>query len=366
MDSLKSWLSEIDKSVRALGREGSLDIITPPDAALSRTVAGEGFPGVLPLWSGHLQTVGLLAAPSVAPHAWPAVVLARGQALTFATDARTLLPQLIVHRVLSKLPATAERLADRWREIEPKVLTLHRILGGSDELLNTVIAAVRDPGTRLLFTFRPGHEAEFEAAHSRLARQIETSEPFVCYADWLDACIEGRWSAAEAPERYGPWGRRVLCWACRLRYRQPAVLTLPAAWVYRVIEGHAGIDSGVPTRATWAARPGAASGETALVEAAESIVNESPSGDPVADGLVKALTSEGASYRGYAHAEAVVALDERDEPQRAWGALQSAAWWAARNTGQAPQAMLDGARLLAERHKWVDIHWVVERATKGA
>ena len=39
-------------------------------------------------------------------------------------------------------------------------------------------------------------------------------------------------------------------------------------------------------------------------------------------------------------------LDERGEPERAWGALHSAAWWGARNVGEAPPAMLDGARLL--------------------
>jgi hypothetical protein len=362
MDTLGDWLSDIDDSLGTLGREVSLDILTGAGVALSHTVATHGYPGVLPLWSGELQTVGLLADPAAVPTTWRAVVLARRHGLTLATDARTLLPQLIVHRVLSKLPVTAERLADRWNKIQPKVLALHRTLGGSDEPLDTVIAAVRDPQSRGQFTPRVGREAEFERAHSALARRIDNSEPFVRYADWLDACIETRWIAPDSAERYGPWGRRVLCWARRLRYRQPEVLTLPVSSVRRVIEEEAGIDSGVPKQASWAARPGGASGETALVEAARSIASVPSSGDPVGDGLVKALLTEGTAYKGYAHAEAVVALEERGEPERAWKVLQSAAWWAARNTGQVPGAMLQGARFMADRHGWADVRWVVERA----
>jgi hypothetical protein len=71
-------------------------------------------------------------------------------------------------------------------------------------------------------------------------------------------------------------------------------------------------------------------------------------------------------YDGYAHAEAVVALDESGEPERAWGALHSAAWWGANSVGKAPAAMLDGGRLLAERHGWKDIGWALDRAAASS
>ena len=41
--------------------------------------------------------------------------------------------------------------------------------------------------------------------------------------------------------------------------------------------------------------------------------------------------------------------------------LQSAAWWAARNTGKVPDAMIEGARFLADRRGWPDVLWVVQR-----
>ena len=96
------------------------------------------------------------------------------------------------------------------------------------------------------------------------------------------------------------------------------------------------------------------------------INHDPPPNDPVVAGIVRALVAEGTSYRGLAHAEAVVVLDERGEPHRAWGSLQSAAWWAARSTGHTPEAMLTGAIFLAERHSWDDVHWVVERAQTKA
>jgi hypothetical protein len=305
----------------------------------------------------------LLATPAAVPQEWPAVILSHGQGLTLASNARTILPQLIVQHYLSNQPSTAERLADQWRAAEPQAVALHQVLGGAKEQLQKAIAAVRDPSMRAAFKYSSDQEEEFEEVHSTLLRKIDSSEPFLHYADWLDACIHGHCTLPEEPELYGPWGRRVLCWASRLLIGQAPRQKLPASWVERVIDGNAGIDSGVPIVPSWSLLVGGASGETALVEAARLIEHDLPADDEVGQGLVQALLTEGTSYRGLAHAEAVVALDERGESTRAWGALQSAAWWAARNTGSVPEAMFEGARFIATRHEWSDVLWVVERAT---
>jgi hypothetical protein len=363
---LEGWLADVDQAVRAITRTRVLDIRDPPEPALARTVAMAGFPAVLPLWSGQFQTVGLLATPLEAPEAWPAVILKDGQGLTLASSARTLLPQLMVQRALSNLPQAAERLAERWTDVGPGVSALHQTLGGAEEDLQHVAEVVGDPERRAAFTLAKGHEAAFERAHSTLFRSIDRSDPFRRYADWLDACIEAQWTAPDDPMRYGAWGRRVVCWASRLAIRYGRVHEVPADWMHRVIHGHAGLDSGVPNKASWLARVGAASGEAALVEAARSIDRMPGKGDHVPERLADALLAEGMSYRGLAHAEAVVALDERGEPIRAWEALQSAAWWAARAGGRPPEALLDGARFIASRHGWSDVQWVVEHALSGA
>ena len=102
------------------------------------------------------------------------------------------------------------------------------------------------------------------------------------------------------------------------------------------------------------------------MSAARELSSKGPSSDPVSIALARALTEQALSYRGLAHAEAVVVLDERGEPERAWGVMQSAAWWAARRTGAVPDAILEGARFLAERHGWADVAWVVARAIEPA
>jgi hypothetical protein len=137
---------------------------------------------------------------------------------------------------------------------------------------------------------------------------------------------------------------------------------LPGAWLQQLIEERAGLDSGVFDEPSWSIQPGGASSETMLTEAAMSTSHAPPSTDAVGEQIRDALLKEGASYRGLAHAEAVPILAQSGEAKRAWGILLSAAWWAARNTGEAPSATLDGARLLADRHGWSDVRWVVDRA----
>jgi len=363
MTALDDWVKEVRAAVDALVPGRGLGIGQPPDRALSQQVALAGFPGVLPLWGARRTLFGLRVVPGADPRAWPGVFIQDGQGLTLATDARTLVPQAIVNRHLSGDPAAAERLAGEWGEAGPGTLALHRALGGADEALDAVVATLGEPAAREAFRWREGKEAEFEAAHSALARKIDASPAFVRYADWLDGCIAGACAAPEDAPAFGAWERRVLCLASRLALSRPGTPKLGAPLVLRVVEPDAGIDSAVPGEPSWSIQPGGASGETTLVEAAASLGDEPPA-DPVAAGLVRALTTEGSSYRGLAHAEAVVALDEGGEPERAWGALQSAAWWAARNTGGVPPAMFEGARFLSERHGWADVGWVVQRAAK--
>jgi hypothetical protein len=315
------------------------------------------------LWAGRNHIVGLLATPDAEPEAWPGVIVRDGQGLTLATDAKTLLPQFLLHHVLSRVPETALQLGDRWSRNQPHILALHRVLGGSDEALNVVGSVLIDAAARAAFNYSDGEEATLESAYSALARQIDRSNPFSRYAEWLDAAITRRWVALAQPGEYGSFGRRALCTAQRLSFAEPAAPKVPVAFLLQMIEGNAGIDSGVPAQPSWTVRVGAASGETALVEAAMELDHAPQPDDSVGAALIKALVTEGTSYRGFAHAEAAVALDERGEPSRAWGALQSAAWWAARSLGEAPPAMLGGSRFMAERHNWDDIRWVLQRAT---
>ena len=207
--------------------------------------------------------------------------------------------------------------------------------------------------------------AEFQAAHSALARQIDTSDAFNAYADWLDGAIDGDKALPADVEALGAWKRQVAAWAARIAPLPAGASAVPDDVLAELIEAFAGVDVGVPIAATWALRAGAASGETAILSAANKLDPDNMPADPVAAGLVRALQDQGIDYEGYAHSEAAAARDEQGQPARAWAALNSAAWWMARRVGEAPPAIVDAARLLADRHGWVDIRWTIDRASGG-
>jgi hypothetical protein len=357
---LTAWCHEIEARVAGLSRIG----IRPVDRqARSKLVRG-GFVGVLPLWRRAGVTVGLQAMPGQAPEAWPGVIEKGDQALTLAADASTLLPRFLFTRLLSNNIEGAESLAGKWPEVRDEATALHDLLGGAPEILATVVGVITDPETRKPFEYDVDRPAPFEAAHSRLARKIDRSPAFARYADWIDASLTGNAAPPHPPEAYGVWVRQLYCRAAEFPRDRLGGAMLPQAILLDLAEAFAGLDTAVPNVPGWELRPGASSGAAALVSIANKIDLDACADDPIRRGLVEALRTEHMNYRGLAHAEAVVALDEGGEPERAWGALHSAAWWGARSTGEAPAAILDGARLLCDRHGWDHIRWVVDRAAE--
>jgi hypothetical protein len=359
MPDLSAWCQTIEAHVAAVSGAG----IRPIEPEVRQKLHAAGFVGILPLWKRAAVTVGLQAMPGMPPQAWPGIIETDGQALTLAADASTLLPRFLFTRMLSNNVEGAESLAKKWSRVGDKVAALHDVLGGALATLAAVVDVITDPEARRAFEYDIDRPARFEAAHSALARKLDPSPAFMRYADWIDAAIAGDAAPAYPPEAVGRWARQLFCRAARLPRHLLGDATLPQAILLNLVEAFSGIDTGVPHLPGWELRPGNSSGAAALISISRKLDPEMLPDDPVPRGLIKAFHSEGMNYRGMAHAEAVVALDERGEPERAWGALHAAAWWGARSTGEAPPAMLDGARLLADRHGWDDIRFVVDRAT---
>ncbi|HEY5958717.1 MAG TPA: hypothetical protein VIV60_19285, partial [Polyangiaceae bacterium] len=260
------------------------------------------------------------------------------------------------------------QLAKNWSDHRGPVEALHRWFGGAAESLEAVIAVALDVESRRSLLYAADRIRRYESAHGELFRRVERSSEFAAYADWLDAAIANKWRPIEAPAKYGPWARRVICSALRFQSGDHDDLGVRREWLDWLIEGGAGIDSAIPSTPTWDIQVGGSSGETALAEAAgqrDQAKGASREPTKVSDGLTAALLKQGTSYTGVAHAEAAVVLDEDGQPERAWEALQSAAWWSARNSGSTPEAILQGILFLAERHGWTDITWAVQRSISG-
>ncbi len=365
MSALESWLRGVLQAVERLGRQPVLDLEGSGTPSVSRKLAADGFPGILPLWTGRRHAVGLMVTPESDFTTWQGIIIQDGQGLTISSDARTLLPQFLVQRILSNSPQGASALGELWGEIEADALRLHTVLGGRDETLEVVAAVARDPTARDTFRYVSGKEAMFEAAHSALNRKVDRSEAFAHYADWLDACVAHVWATPDNLLLFGPWQRRVLCWTHRLKTSGKVTTprTMPA--MLSIIEANAGIDSGVPSEPSWSVHAAESSAAAALVATALDLSESIEGSDPVSAGLITALITEEEAYRGLAHAEAAVVFDERGESYRAWGALQSSIWWAARNLGTTPPAMLEALRFLVTRHGWGDVIWAIERGIQA-
>lgn len=359
MNALKEWTEEVASRVEALGEVG----IEPAREALGRELIGCGYPGVLPLWRDRFVIAGALGLPGVEPRHWPALMIERGEAATLATNSATLLPRFLMQRRLSNLPAAAEALAGRWPELADAARALHLSLGGAGESLEALAEVLKDASKRDAFRHKTGEDESFEAAHGALARAIDRSPEFGHYADWFDCCIRDDLPPVET-RLYGVWARQALCWSFNLSLDGEPEIDDPHAPI-ALVEAFAGLDTAFPIKPSWAASAADGSSDGHIPIVAESVAEANLGDDAVQTGLVEALRAAGSRYEGYAHAEAVVALDERGEPERAWGALHSAAWWMARNVGEAPPAILDGARLLCDRHGWDDLRWVVDRNAGG-
>ncbi|MEO5851901.1 MAG: hypothetical protein ABIQ15_05260, partial [Nocardioides sp.] len=182
------------------------------------------------------------------------------------------------------------------------------------------------------------------------------------YAQWLDAHSAGQFPAPASTEAYGRWSRRVMCWSEVLELSGRGAPDRSALPRQSIIEGAAGVDSGLSPRVSWRADIGEGSAETVLLESAMRLEQEPDIEDPITRALAHAMDNEGLDYRGLAHAEAVVVLRDRGEPERAWGALQSAAWWSSRHLGEMPDFVMNGGRLMAEENDWTDVASMLERS----
>jgi hypothetical protein len=280
---------------------------------------------------------------------------------TVASDRTTLVPQLLVRSTLR----TSERraLAQEWSEIEPGLMALHAHAGGNEAAMAAVAEGLGATELSATSATEPADDESWRLASS-LFRAVDPTPAARQFADWLDALSAGQAPPSAAAEAYGIWSRRVMCWSEVLDLAGRAPVRFAAPSRYSIIEQAAGVDSGVSLRVSWRADIGEGSAETVLLEVAMRIQQEANIDDGVTRALALAMDSEGPDYRGLAHAEAVVVLKDRREPERAWGALQSAAWWSSRHLGHMPDFVMNGGRLLAEENGWTDLLSVLERSDR--
>jgi hypothetical protein len=244
MSGLSQWCENVEAKVAFLA-EASRTGILPFDAKAPNALAARGFFGVLALWKETSVTVGLQALPGVEPASWPGVIEKDGQALTLSADARTLLPRFLLIRFLSNNASGLEELAAEWSGVRERFEGLHEVLGGYEGPLDAVGRVIDSPVHRKSMVRNRKQPMPFESAMSAIARQVEPTPEFECFADWLDAAIAGDPKPRYAPEQLGVWARQCFCWAQKLLTTRPERVKLPGAAVLQIIEAFAGTDPSV-------------------------------------------------------------------------------------------------------------------------
>ena len=326
------------------------------DGSIIRRASDHGYIGIIPLWSGLYTTAGLRVVPGTAVERWPGILVSNnGFSLTIATSAKSLLPRWALHEI-SLYPGIIDRVEARSSEFFELGRDLHLALGGDEATWRIFVDSFREASTSLR---RQRAEPAFERACSALARRMDDSDEFRAFADWMDAALDGE-PSVPAIDRMGCWDRlaAILTWLLA-NEEMPRSKALTDA-VGRVIAENAGIDTSVSLPLSWGVRPGPTSAEATLARLARSLAMIAFD-DPLTQVLAERLRTDGVTYTGLTHAEAVPLLDERGEPGRAWEVLCSAAWWMARNLGEPSPAIFEGGRLLCDRHGWDDARWVVDR-----
>jgi hypothetical protein len=362
MDEITNWFDGVQKCVERLSSETSIGQLSCPDETDARSVASFGFLAILPLWVTSAHTVGLLALPDLERNKWPVVVARQGDALTLATDSRTLVPRYLTQMLLSGKAARTELIAQAWGSLREKLAALHLALGGSPTPMDAFDKLISDRSWRADIAAWDGDRDIFERAHSLASRQFDVTDEFTNFANWLDQAVSGKVAGAKPESSFGIWSRQTVAWLSLWHDLDICISNTSQDWLVEFIEQYAGLDTGLTQPLSWSNRPGAGSSAATLVSAARRAAARQDVDDPISSQIIASMVAEHMSYSGLAHLEAAKRLRENKQMTRAWGTLNSAAWWFARRAGTVPQETSDFAEVMCAENRWDDIRWVVDRA----
>lgn len=315
------------------------------------TLAAAGFPAVLPLWwNARDLVVGLRITPGEPLSRWRPVLVESGESTTLGENPGELLPGLLAIRVVESGTSALDRLRERWPTARAAARELQSALGGDPRLIDDAVQQAISAGDVGL--------PPAGASPDERPRGVWLAGPRGACLTALDLWLAAHDGSPEAPPpdpiELGPWWRRAAMRWAWTQFCNPGLQPVPRAVLEDLLLLDAGSDDGNVEAPPWSFRlsnGGAAEGALSSTAMLWEQGASNPTGDPAGEGVARALLDP-AGTDGETHARAAVLLDERGDPQRAWGALCSAAWWAARSLGSTPPALSAGLRILAQRRGW--------------
>lgn len=306
------------------------------------------------------EVIGLRRIPGVESGGWPFVVAMGFQALTVASTPASGLPMRIFGARLFNLPSGWRSLQPRWSAVLSELRTVHEALGGGDQL-DRLGRVVTDDAIKESLVYRGGDLQPIESAGGLVLRKLDDHAGHQRYRAHLDALLLGTVPVVHDFGFFGAWASAAAAnsvvamqWTMRKEEAFRA-----ACWA--VLQGPGPLDAAVLRVPTHFPRLSsvpladqtllsAASGLAATKHACPREWSE----DPLFDASM-ALADGGTKYDGSAHLAAAIALEASGQPERAFTALQCAAFWSRCNTGISSPDVLRAAVALADRHAWAGL-----------
>lgn len=315
------------------------------------------FAKVLPFTDFYGKPIlGVRLIPGQALSESPVLIYSANKATTVSTSLSTALPMIIYRK---RLQFSRQKFYELWQEVEDELLDLHAAMGGKD-CLEGLRSVLFDDS---LFP----DESTLDVLPDIARRSLDLLDPtlqHLLYRQYLHKAITQQVATFPLPDGLGAWKNAATVAALQIHENEESQeITMLAAW--EVAKFPASIDTSTDYKMVEHMPTPLGNANLRVASAAKILDNHQASisdhwkSDPIWSPTM-AIAEDHYAYNGIAHVEAAQYLDEAGQPERAFDALISAAFWSYNYQGEAFPATLDAARHLADKYNWLEISEILE------
>lgn len=306
------------------------------------------------------EVVGVRLLPNRSILESPVVICSGNQIITASTTLASAIPMLIYRYSLYEQPKRWKIICDRWSQIEDELIALHSALGGHDRL-----KGIRS----LLFDEQIYSQSNQPNAFQESVREsldiLDQSPEHLLYRKYVHQAILTHTATIPLPKGFGCWtnAAKIIAFQANLSRKYDIEFPLLAAW--EVVNMPASVDTGTTREIQHLFRSGG-NADLRIYKAVEFLyqyqdkVPTEWQEDPIWKATMM-LAEHGQNYNGIAHIETAKHLDEQGQPERAFDALISAAFWSYNYQGKALNTTIEAAYYLASKYGWEEIYAILDQ-----
>jgi len=300
--------------------------------------------------------LGIRIIPGQALSESPVLMYSNNKAVTVSSSLGTALPMMVYR---NQLQYGREPFYELWQDVEHELLELHAALGGTDDLEGLRSVLFDDN----LFPNDESLGVSPDIASESLKR-LDPTPQHLLYRQYVQSAITQLVATFPLPDGLEHWKNAATLVALEIHQNDESqdIKTL-VAW--EVAKLPASLDTSTDYNVEHLPTP-LGNADLRVAQAAKILANHQESisdhwkSDPIWSPTM-AIAENHLAYNGIAHVEAAQYLDEAGQPERAFDALISAAFWSYNYQGEALTTTLDAARYLADKYNWLEISQVFER-----